>query len=121
MATPPVPQAGLAATSFEHRPRAVWNSDQAQTVRPSNTSMVTTLMRSDASFDTDHAQLHYGVTQQTFLYQRPYVRMVTAPKAKALGLQRDAAPALCTICPTERLVTKEGLSRCVLPAAHPIC
>src|SRR6266487_407792 len=48
-----VPRAGLEATSFQHRPRAVWYSDQVQTVRPSNTPMATLSMSNDARFDTD--------------------------------------------------------------------
>ena len=39
--------------TVEHRPRAVWYSDQVQTVRPSNTAMATISMRNDARFDTD--------------------------------------------------------------------
>src|SRR6266496_398832 len=49
----PVPRAGLEATSFQHRPRAVWYSDQVQTVRPSTTAMAILSMRNDARFDTD--------------------------------------------------------------------
>ena len=48
-----VPRAGLEATSFQHRPGAVWYSEQVQTVRPSNTAMATISMRNDARFDTD--------------------------------------------------------------------
>src|SRR5207247_7972657 len=46
-------RAGLEAPSFQHRPRAVWYSDEVQTVRPSNTAMATISMRNDARFDTD--------------------------------------------------------------------
>ncbi len=35
------------------RPRAVWYSEQVQTVRPSNTPMATIFMRNNARFDTD--------------------------------------------------------------------
>ena len=41
----------LEATSFQHRSRAVWYSDQVQTVRPSNTAMATISMRNDVRFD----------------------------------------------------------------------
>ena len=48
-----VRRAGLEATSFQHRPRAVWYSGQVQTVRPSTTPMAPISLRNDARIDPD--------------------------------------------------------------------